>query len=87
MKRLLKAEATVLEKANGYKLNFGIKLNIKKLNIDCVNVQPSFETPSEILRENYIIAINKMKIADAIIFINEEIDNGYLSCNDLYLSN
>ncbi|MEA1973234.1 MAG: hypothetical protein U9N34_08085 [Candidatus Cloacimonadota bacterium] len=85
MKRLPKAEPIIVEQLNGYKFEYGIKLNIKQLDLECVHVQPSFEVSSEILRKNYINKINKMKIADAISFINSEIEDGYLS-NNLYIS-
>ena len=78
-KRLPKAEASRVQQMNGYEFEFGIKLNIKQLNLSCVHVQPSFEVPSEELRTDYINKINKMKIVDAIAFIKNEIEMGYLS--------
>ena len=86
MKRLPKTEKCKVQQLNGYEFEMGIKLNIKQLNLDCVHVQPSFETPSEVLREDYINRINKMKIQDAITFIKREIELGYLSNSGLRIS-
>lgn len=81
MKRLPKAEPVIVEQINGFKFEFGIKLNIKQLPLECVLVQGSFTMPSHKLREQYINKINKMKISEAIDFIKNEISLGYLSDN------
>lgn len=86
MKRLPKAEKCKVQQLNGYEFEMGIKLNIKQLDLDCVHVQPSFDTPSEVLREDYIKRINKMKIKNAITFIEWELRLGYLSNSGLTIS-
>lgn len=78
-KRLPKAEACRVCQLNGYEFDMGIKLNIRQFHLECVHVQPSFETSSEVLREEYIKTINKMKIKDAIEYIKRELELGYLS--------
>ena len=85
MKRLLKAEPSKIHQINGYEFEYGIKLNIKKLDIKCIYVQPSFEIEHKELRNNYIQKINSLKINDAISFIKEEINLGYLSYQNLYI--
>ena len=56
-KRLPKAEACRVCQLNGYEFDMGIKLNIRQFHLECVHVQPSFETSSEVLREEYILYI------------------------------
>jgi hypothetical protein len=85
MKRLPKAQPAKVYQINGYEFKYGIKLNIKQFHLDCVHVQPSFEVSSDELRIGYINTINKMKIKDAIKFIEEELKLGYLSNLGLHL--
>jgi hypothetical protein len=83
----IRATSCKVKQMNGFEFTYGIELNIKGLFIPCVHVQPSFETEHEDLRKSYITTINSFKKKnEAIDFINEEIEMGYLSANELRVS-
>ena len=77
-----KVEATAFSQMNGYMFKYGIKINMRKSQYSMVTVRSDGHTDMDKLQQQYIDKINKMKIADALAFIEEEIEMGYLGSDD-----